>query len=76
MSGYDAGLYGYLYSKVYSTDMFNAVFGKDPMNEKQGRRYRHTVLEYGGSRDELVSLEEFLGRKPNSEAFYQNLGIA
>ncbi|OAQ58339.1 metallopeptidase MepB [Pochonia chlamydosporia 170] len=76
MSGYDAGLYGYLYSNVYSTDMFNTVFGKDPMNETQGRRYRHTVLEYGGSRDELVSLEEFLGRKPNSEAFYQNLGIA
>ena len=45
------------------------------MNAKEGRRYRHTVLEKGGSQDEMVTLEEFLGRKPSSEAFYKELGL-
>jgi metallopeptidase MepB len=55
--------------------MFKSVFEKDPMNGKEGRRYRHTVLERGGSKDEMSVLEEFLGRKPDSKAFYQELGI-
>jgi metallopeptidase MepB len=63
-------------SQVYSTDMFYSVFAKDPMNAKEGRRYRHTVLERGGSQDEMTTLEEFLGRKPSPEAFYKELGVA
>ncbi|KAF2484871.1 peptidase family M3-domain-containing protein [Neohortaea acidophila] len=76
IGGYDAGYYGYLSSQVYSADMFYSVFKKDPMNGKEGRRYRHTVLEKGGSQDEMQTLEEFLGRKPSPEAFYKELGIA
>ncbi|KAJ3476736.1 hypothetical protein NLG97_g9029 [Lecanicillium saksenae] len=76
MGGYDAGYYGYLYSKVFSTDMFYSIFKMDPMDESKGRRYRHSVLEYGSSRDELEGLTEFLGREPNSDAFYEELGIA
>ncbi|KAI1379488.1 Metalloprotease [Hypoxylon crocopeplum] len=75
MGGYDAGYYGYLSSEVYSTDMFYSVFKKDPMNGKEGRRYRHTVLERGGSQDEMTTLEQFLGRKPSSDAFYADLGL-
>ena len=55
--------------------MFFSVFEKDPMNGQEGRRYRHTVLERGGSQEEMKSLEEFLGRKPSSEAFYKELGL-
>lgn len=68
--------YGYLSSQVYSTDMFYSIFKSDPMNAKEGRRYRHTVLERGGSKEEMDILEEFLGRKPSTEAFYKELGIA
>ncbi|CAI4214917.1 unnamed protein product [Parascedosporium putredinis] len=75
MGGYDAGYYGYLSSAVYSADMFYSVFEKDPMAGKEGRRYRHTVLERGGSQDEMKTLEQFLGRKPSPEAFYKELGI-
>lgn len=75
IGGYDAGYYGYLSSEVYSTDMFYSVFKKDPMNGKEGRRYRHTVLERGGSQDEMITLEQFLGRKPSSDAFYAELGL-
>jgi metallopeptidase MepB len=75
IGGYDAGYYGYLSSQVYSTDMFYSVFKKDPMDPKEGRRYRHTVLEKGGSQDEMRTLEEFLGRKPSTESFYKELGL-
>ncbi|KAI9774524.1 MAG: hypothetical protein M1840_002771 [Geoglossum simile] len=76
VGGYDAGYYGYLSSQVYSTDMFYTVFKKDPMDPKEGRRYRHTVLERGGSQDEMQTLIDFLGREPNTEAFYKELGIS
>ncbi|KAF2672618.1 zincin [Microthyrium microscopicum] len=75
IGGYDAGYYGYLSSQVYSTDMFFSVFKPDPMNPKEGRRYRHTVLEKGGSQEEMQTLEDFLGRKPSTEAFYKELGL-
>ena len=68
--------YGYLSSKVYSTDMFHSVFKADPMNGKEGRRYRHTVLERGGSQEEMETLKDFLGREPSTEAFYKDLGIS
>jgi metallopeptidase MepB len=55
--------------------MFFSVFNKDPMNGKEGRRYRHTVLERGGSQDEMLTLEQFLGRKPSTEPFYKELGL-
>ncbi|KAI2628422.1 peptidase family M3 [Xylaria nigripes] len=75
MGGYDAGYYGYLSSEVYSTDMFHSCFKKDPMNGSEGRRYRHTVLERGGSQDEMETLKQFLGRAPSTDAFYAELGL-
>jgi metallopeptidase MepB len=75
IGGYDAGYYGYLSSQVYSTDMFYSVFKANPMDGVQGRRYRHSVLEKGGSQDEMSMLEGFLGRKPSTEAFYRELGL-
>lgn len=46
------------------------------MNQKEGRRYRYTILEKGGSREEMDSLKEFLGREPKPDAFYKELGLA
>lgn len=76
LGGYDAGYYGYLSSQVYSADMFHSVFEKSPMDGKEGRRYRHMVLEKGGSQDEMETLKEFLGREPNGDAFYRELGLS
>ncbi|KAK5999972.1 hypothetical protein QM012_005060 [Aureobasidium pullulans] len=72
---YDAGFYGYLYSRVYAADMFYSIFKNDPMDKAQGRRYRRTILEKGASVDETTTLVEFLGREPNAEAFYKDLGL-
>ena len=75
VGGYDAGYYGYLYSKVFSADMFYSFFEKNPMDGAQGRRYREKVLFPGGSKEELDLLRDFLGREPNADAFYKELGI-
>lgn len=76
LSGYDAGFYGYMYSRVFSADMFHTAFKHDPMDKVQGRRYRRLILERGGSIDEMDSLVEFLGREPNSDAFQkEELGL-
>lgn len=40
-----------------------------------GLRYRGTILEKGGSMDEMALLKEFLGREPDSRAFHNELGI-
>ncbi|KAF1344280.1 putative zinc metallo proteinase [Delphinella strobiligena] len=76
MGGYDAGYYGYLFSQVFSADMFYTVFKADPMNGKEGRRYRHQVLEKGGSQDEMETLKQFLGREPSTKAFFAELGLS
>ncbi|KAJ3555465.1 hypothetical protein NM688_g2565 [Phlebia brevispora] len=77
--GYDAGYYGatwqcrYTYSLVFAADMYATVFKADPLDPARGQRYREKILLPGGSREELDSLKDFLGREPNSEAFIKEL---
>ncbi|GAA6003592.1 hypothetical protein JCM10207_003497, partial [Rhodosporidiobolus poonsookiae] len=71
--GYSAGYYGYLWSQVFSADMFATVFEKDPMSRAAGQRYRECILQPGGSREEMDSLVAFLGRKPTNDAFLKSL---
>lgn len=56
--------------------MFHSFFKKDPMDPKQGRRYRELVLQRGGSQEELQTLKDFLGRLPSTESFYEELGVS
>ncbi|KAI8969624.1 Metalloprotease [Trametes punicea] len=72
-SGYDAGYYGYTYSLVFAADMYATIFKPDPLDPARGQRYRQKILLPGGSRDEIDSLKDFLGREPNSEAFVKEL---
>ncbi|KAM0786272.1 hypothetical protein ACM66B_001752 [Microbotryomycetes sp. NB124-2] len=71
--GYSSGYYGYLYSQVFSADMYETVFKEDPMSPESGIKYRREILEPGGSRDEMDSLVKFLGRKPTADAFLKSL---
>ncbi|KAL0960667.1 hypothetical protein HGRIS_005696 [Hohenbuehelia grisea] len=71
--GYDAGYYGYTYSLVFAADMYATVFKADPLDPSRGAKYAQAILRPGGSREELDSLKDFLGRPPNNEAFIKEL---
>jgi metallopeptidase MepB len=45
------------------------------MSREAGMRYRRSILEKGGSVDEMTMLTAFLGRKSDSLAFQEELGI-
>lgn len=76
LMGYDAGYYGYLWSKVYAEDMFSRFKAEGVLNPVLGRRYRTEILERGSSRDEMESLKAFLGREPSENAFLESIGLA
>ncbi|KAK1723078.1 hypothetical protein CaCOL14_002022 [Colletotrichum acutatum] len=74
MDEYDAGFYGYFFSKVYAQDIFSTIFEADPMSAEAGRKYRYGVLEKGGGQPEMTTLLEFLGREVQMKPFYEELG--
>ena len=71
MGGYDAGYYGYLWSKVYAQDMFTAFLQGGLENPEVGMRYRADILEPARTYDPDAEVQRFLGRPMNPNAFYQ-----
>ena len=70
--GYAAGYYGYMWSEVLALDMLSA-FGNNLLDPKVGKRYRDTILAQGGQRHPAKMVKDFLGRKPNSKAFFAEI---
>jgi thimet oligopeptidase len=73
-SGYSAGYYGYLWSKVYAQDMF-ARFSRDGLlNPSTGAAYRR-ILENAGLEDADVQVARFVGHPLDPAPFYATLGV-
>ncbi|MEK7065867.1 MAG: M3 family metallopeptidase [Patescibacteria group bacterium] len=75
LMGYDAGYYGYLWSKVFATDMFTRFKREGLLNVRTGMAYRQCILEKGSSEDEVKLVERFLERKVNDRAFLREIGL-
>lgn len=75
MGGYEAGYYGYQWSKVYAEDVFTKFENNGYLDEKTGLEYRQKILSPGGSRDPDDMVRDFLGRESNNKAYLKSLGI-
>lgn len=77
LMSYAASYYGYLWSDVFSADMFSVFAAAGDVTSPQiGLRFRRQVLAPGGTRDESELVRDFLGRDPSEDAFLKNLGLA
>ncbi|HEV3088059.1 MAG TPA: M3 family metallopeptidase [Candidatus Elarobacter sp.] len=75
MGGYDAGYYGYLWSKVYAQDMFSRFKAQGLTNPVAGAAYRNDILAPARLVEPDQEVRNFLGRPMNPNAFYRELGI-
>jgi len=78
--GYAAGYYSYKWAEVLSADAY-AAFEETAAPDgtpsvETGRRYRHAILEAGGSRPALESFKAFRGREPSLDALLRHQGMA
>ncbi|MDB5867814.1 MAG: oligopeptidase Metallo peptidase family [Polaromonas sp.] len=86
--GYAAGYYSYKWAEVLSADAYAAfeeaaaaqqadsVSGKSTVSVETGRKYRHAILEAGGSRPAMESFKAFRGREPSLDALLRHQGMA
>jgi len=75
LMGYGAKYYGYLWSRVLAYDLFETIKKEGLRNPIIGKRYVDQVIGCGGAVDPNILLENFLGRKPNQDAFLRDIGL-
>lgn len=76
LTGYGAKYYGYLWSKVFSLDLFATIKQHGLLNPEIGQKYVKEILSKGGAQDPNELLYNFLGREPNAQAFLQDMGLS
>ena len=69
LAGYSSAYYTYMWDKVIAEDFFLQFDQKDLFSGDTPARYRHLVLEPGGSESASDLVKNFLGRPQNTVAF-------
>jgi oligopeptidase A len=73
--GYAAGYYSYKWAEVLAADAFAAFEEAGIFDSDTAARFRHEILEIGGSRDFMQAYVDFRGRKPKIDALLRHSGI-
>ena len=74
LAGYSSAYYTYMWDKVIAQDFFQQFDQKNLLAGDTPMRYRHVVLEPGGSESANDLVKNFLGRPQNTEAFQKWMG--
>ena len=75
LTGYQAGYYGYQWSLVYASDMFQRFKELGMLDPAAGRYYRRTILARGGTQDGMDLVRDYLAREPDISAYLAHLGL-
>lgn len=75
LMGYGASYYGYLWTDVFASDLFEKIKEYGLLNPEIGQKYIKDILSKGGSQDPNILLNNFLGREPNQNAYLKKLGF-
>ncbi len=73
--GYAAGYYSYKWAEVLAADAFAAFAEAGIFDQATAQRFRHEILEIGGSRDFMKAYVAFRGREPTIDALLRQNGI-
>ena len=71
--GYDVGYYSYLWSIIYSYDIFSKFQKHGLFSNKVGMDLRRKIMEKGASKNGVKLLTDFLQRKPSYKYFLENV---
>ena len=74
LAGYSSAYYTYLWDKVIAEDFFSQFDRSNLLGGPAPMRYRHAVLEPGGSVSANDLVKNFLGREQNMTAFQKWMG--
>ncbi len=75
LTEYGAKYYSYMWAKVYALDLFYVLKDQGLVNPQAGKVFVDKILAKGGSVDPNLLLHDYLGREPNQDAFFKDLGI-
>ncbi|NOZ36946.1 MAG: oligopeptidase A [Gammaproteobacteria bacterium] len=74
--GYAAGYYSYKWAEVLSADAFSLFEEQGIFDPTSGRKFLHSILEQGGSKEPMELFVDFRGREPQIDALLRHCGIA
>lgn len=73
---YGPKYYSYLWSKVFSADMYDVIIQRGGLCNQVGKRFADDILSKAGSVDPAVLLERFLGRHWRIEPLLVSWGLS
>lgn len=73
--GYSAGYYSYKWAEVLDADTFELFLENGLYDRTTALRYRHEILEKGGSEDPAILYRRFRGRDADPKALLRREGL-